>query len=248
MTVDDLYDVILDVRERMVFNLECFRNAPLTGRSLLLERCFEFELHRCDAMVRLLNFELQGLDRDMSLILDEPEIPEELFQEYLDTLDPEERLTHDDYVRVLTTILTMIPFYRTGLSMTSLLSRGESPLSDTKIASLIHWRDMFEEISAMDPDIDLVQYVEFCSEEISLVIRACTGKDIPEDEAVFHMQWSLGIDHNASHDACMDFAPSFAHDLEQYHNGRMLRWSVITGRIASDQIYGVPSTRFEYEW
>lgn len=250
MSDKDVLDVIVSIKERMEFNLDCVVNVPVTGRALILSGYFEYELGRCDALARLLCFELQTLDEDLAFLSNPPDIPMELLDEYTQALDEDARDDYEEYLSLLTRVMMMFPYYRSGLSMVNLLSRGFSPLSDSNINSLIRSRGVFENLCFIVPDGDHVHdYIDFCLEEISLVLRATTGKEVPEDEAVFHMQWASEIDFIPCHEECMklvDFGDGCILDL--FRQERIVRWSIIIGKLVAIQVYGSPSTNVDYEW
>lgn len=242
-------DIILSVKTMMSERAEEAASLPVNARNLLLRDFYEYEERRCDTMARLLSFQLDAVDEDITFILEPPEIPEDLFQWFVKGLKGPDRDLYDDFMGLLTRIVITIPYYRTGLSMAPVLARGDSPLKESKIQSLVDCRDILEEASAADTvDPVIAEYIEYCLEEISLVIRACTAKGMDEDESVFHMQWSWVIDHDACHEALLDMVDfNDGALISAFHRDRMLRWSIIMGSLIAYQVYGDPSTTFEYD-
>lgn len=249
MSTEDALDIILSVKTMMSERAEAVSSQPVNARNLLLRDFYEYEERRCDTMARLLSFQLDSVDEDIKFILEPPEIPEDLFQGFVKALKGPDRELYEDFMRLLTRIVITVPYYRTGLSMAPILARGDSPLKESKIFSLVDCRDILEEVSAGDiEDPAIIDYIEYCLEEISLVIRACTAKEMDEDESVFHMQWSWEIDHDACHEAFLnmvDFDDGVL--MNAFHRDRMIRWSIIMGSLIAYQVYGDPSTTFEYD-
>lgn len=176
---------------------------PLDRISMIQKQLLR-EINRCSHMLRIADNDFTKIRRAAVELDAEPiSLPAQVYADYLGILDEQTRENEAYYMFLYSYMLGYMGHIRGGIAVADQIEGGGNPISDLEKIRLSrvrriyercadHCRDLLDEDTV--PYDQALEYIECALEEISIMLRVGTGKDVELDEISNHMEWAESAD------------------------------------------------------
>ncbi len=207
------------------------------------------DIFRCRMMMDLASGDLNTLPANMTALRDDLEVVDErTCSEYMSLLNKSDLADEHKFLWLYNVLLAFVPNLTIALNNVGGILRGEPPISSSEVRMTSSVKVLTEKLRASSESISdendrlhVMDFIDYCRDECSLVLRVSASKRISIDEIFAHMEHSKTIDTSAFNRCC----PSLLNEREtELWNGFNKLWNerlqLILARAICDQVFGSP--------
>ena len=222
------------------------------ARKQMISKQLLMEVNRCHAMVRIADNDLSNIREDAAIMDEETlHLPLDVYDDYMKVMKEQDREDEGYYTFLYTYFLGYLEHIREGIRISDLILEGGNPVGEKEMIRLMKVRTILEGCrdrcsELMDegaegdvPYARAMEVIECNLEEISIMLRIGSGREIDIDEISLHLEWAETIDQDP-------FRKLFLIDME--HDDRQLftdydrawesRVRIMLGRCIADTELG----------
>lgn len=210
------------------------------------------EVARCHAMVRIADNDLSSIRSDAAMLDEEPlHLPLDVYDDYLGMLKEKEREDEGYYTFLYTYLLGYLEHIRGGIRIADDLLAGRNPVGEKETIRLLKVRTILEGclercqmLTDVGEDSDVPyqnagEFIQCNLEEISIMLRIGSCREIDLDEMAFHLQWADTLDPQPFRDLFLiDMDPSDLAVYTEFDLAWADRVRAIIGRCIADTELG----------
>lgn len=210
------------------------------------------EVARCHAMVGVADNDLSSIREDAAMMDQEPlHLPIDVYDDYLKMVKERDREEEGYYTFLYTYFLGYLDHIRAGIRIADDILEGRNPVGEKETIRLLKVRtilegclercQMFMDVGE-DSDVPYQKASEFiqCNlEEISIMLRIGSCREIDIDEMSLHLQWAETLDPEPFRDLFLiDMDPSDLAVYTDFDRAWADRVRAIIGRCIADTELG----------
>ena len=207
------------------------------------------DIFRCRMMMDLASGDLNTLPANITALRDDIEVVDErTCSEYMSLLNKSDLADEHKFLWLYNVLLAFVPNLTIALNNVGGILRGEPPISSSEVRMTSSvktlaekLRSSCESISDESDRLRAVDFIDYCRNECSLVLRVSASKRISIDEIFDHIEHSKKVDVAAFNNLCPDLLDERETEL---WNGFNKRWNerlqLILARAICDQVFGSP--------
>lgn len=207
------------------------------------------DIFRCRMMMDLASGDLNTLPANITALRDDIEVVDErTCSEYMSLLNKSDLADEHKFLWLYNVLLAYVPNLTIALNNVGGILRGEPPISSSEVRMTSSvktlaekLRSSCESISDESDRLRAVDFIDYCRNECSLVLRVSASKRISIDEIFDHIEHSKKVDVAAFNRLCPDLLDERETEL---WNGFNKRWNerlqLILARAICDQVFGSP--------
>lgn len=210
------------------------------------------EVARCHAMIRVADDDLSNIRADAAMMDQEPlHLPLDVYDDYLSIVKERDREDEGYYTFLYTYFLGYLDHIRGGIRIADDILAGRNPVGEKETIRLLKVRTILEGClercqmlmdEGEESDVPYQKASEFiqCSlEEISIMLRIGSCREIDTDEMSYHLQWADTIDPEPFRDLFLiDMEPSDLAVYTEFDLAWADRVRAIIGRCIADTELG----------
>lgn len=210
------------------------------------------EVARCHAMIRVADDDLSNIRADAAMMDQEPlHLPLDVYDDYLSIVKERDREDEGYYTFLYTYFLGYLDHIRGGIRIADDILAGRNPVGEKETIRLLKVRTILEGClercqmlmdEGEESDVPYQKAGEFiqCSlEEISIMLRIGSCREIDTDEMSYHLQWADTIDPEPFRDLFLiDMEPSDLAVYTEFDLAWADRVRAIIGRCIADTELG----------
>ncbi len=235
---------------RKTLETESLMDSPISEwMKMSISKQLSRDIFRCKMMMDLASGDLNSLPANITTLTDDIDVVDDrTCFEYMSLLNKDDLADEHKFLWLYNVLLAFIPDLTNALNYAGVILSGKQPISSKEIRSLTSFKDLLFKLDAACGSVEshadrakIKDFIEYCKDECSLVIRIATGKRMPIDEVFQHFEHSKTLDPVAF-DA---FCPAHMDDSQMaLWNGFNQHWKerlqLILARAICDQVFGSP--------
>ena len=196
-------------------------------KAQMIQKHLLVEVARCGHMIRIADNDLSQVRQAVRVLDHDPiNLPLDVYQEYLGMMDTKTQANEGYFMFLYSYMLSNLDHLREGIKIADMIIEGDNPVSYKETIRLAKIRGIYERLAdycrdKLDvedvPYREALEYIECALEEISIILRVATGKDVEIEEISDHMELSENLDPTAFRNLFMiDMDPEELHLVESF--------------------------------
>jgi len=222
------------------------------ARKQMISKQLMMEVARCHAMVRIADNDLSNIREDAAIMDEEPlHLPLDVYDDYLKVLKSEDREEEGYYTFLYTYFLGYLEHIREGIRIADTILEGGNPVGEKETVRLLKVRSILEslrdrcsDLMEADPEGDVpyaeaMEVIECNLEEVSIMLRIGSGREIDLDEMSLHLEWAETLDQEPFRKLFLiDMDPDDKAIFTEYDRVWESRVRIMLGRSIADTELG----------
>lgn len=222
-----------DVIFRSQVRKACESSAMITHREIpqlearMIQKHLLVEVARCSHMLRIADNDFSQIRQAVKVLDREPiNLPLDVYQDYLSFLDGKTQANEGYFMFLYSYMLGNLDHLREGIKIADMIIGGDNPVSYHETIQLARVRGIYERLAdycrdKLDvedvPYKEAFDYIQCALEEISIILRVATGKDVEIEEISEHMETAENMDPTAFRNLFMiDMDPEELRQVEAF--------------------------------